>query len=177
DESLGLLYIPEIEIYNPGGIVLYTNLNPSINDVNTIRSMLENQLREKKMHRLKLDQQLLDSLDTRIHIQSVKVTESGQEQSTNSMVLFTIGMICGAMMYLFIFVYGAQIMQGIIEEKTNKVVELIVSSIRPFQLMMGKLLGLASVGLLQFLIWIVLISTLSGALFLLFGIEMPQQQL
>lgn len=177
DESLGLLYIPEIEIYNPGGIILYTTLNPSINDVNTIRSMLENQLREKKMHRLKLDQQLLDSLDTRIHIQSVKVTESGQEQSTNSMVLFSIGMIFGAMMYLFIFIYGAQIMQGIIEEKTNKVVEVIVSSIRPFQLMMGKILGLASVGLLQFLIWIVLISTLSGALFLLFGIEMPQQQL
>src|SRR5690606_6120572 len=160
DESLGLLYIPEIEIYNPGGIILYTTLNPSINDVNTIRSMLENQLREKKMHRLKLDQQLLDSLDTRIHIQSVKVTESGQEQSTNSMVLFSIGMIFGAMMYLFIFIYGAQIMQGIIEEKTNKVVEVIVSSIRPFQLMMGKILGLASVGLLQFLIWIVLISTL-----------------
>src|SRR5690606_37984935 len=79
-------------------------------------------------------------------------------------------------MYLFIFIYVAQIMQGIIEEKTNKVVEVIVSSIRPFQLMMGKIFGLASVGLLQFLIWIVLISTLSAALFLVFGIDMPNQQ-
>lgn len=177
DDSFGLLYIPEIEIYNPGGVVLYSTLNPSINDVNTIKSILEYQLREKKMRQLKLSQQSLDSLATHVNIQSVKVTESGQEQSTNSMVLFSVGMIFGAMMYLFIFIYGAQIMQGIIEEKTNKVVEVIVSSIRPFQLMMGKILGLASVGLLQFLIWIVLISTLSGALFLLFGIEMPHQQL
>ena len=177
DDSFGLLYIPEIEIYNPSGVVLYTTLNPSINDVNTIRSMLENQLREKKMLQLKLDQRSLDSLATHVNIQSVKVTESGQEQSTNSMVLFSVGMVFGAMMYLFIFIYGAQIMQGIIEEKANKVVEVIVSSIRPFQLMMGKILGLASVGLLQFLIWIVLISTLSAALFLMFGIEMPQQQL
>lgn len=176
DDSFGLLYIPEIEIYHPGGIVLYSTLNPSINDVNTIKSMLEFQLREKKMLQLKLDQQLLDSLATHVNIQSVKVTESGQEQSSNSMVLFSVGMLFGAMMYLFIFVYGAQIMQGIIEEKTNKVVEVIVSAIRPFQLMMGKIFGLASVGLLQFLIWIVLISTLSAALFLVFGIDMPNQQ-
>src|SRR5690606_7468980 len=103
-------------------------------------------------------------------------TESGLEQSTDSIVLFSVGMLFGLLMYLFIFIYGAQIMQGIIEEKTNKVVEVIVSTVRPFQLMMGKILGLASVGLLQFMIWILLISTLSAALFLLFGIEMPQQQ-
>lgn len=176
DESLGLLYIPEIEIYNPSGVVLYTTVNPSLNDVNTLKSMLENQLREKKMRQLRLDQRSLDSLATNVNIRSVKVTASGKEQSTDSIVLFSVGMLFGALMYLFIFIYGAQIMQAIIEEKTNKVVEVIVSSVRPFQLMMGKILGLASVGLLQFLIWILLISALSAALFILFGIEMPQQQ-
>src|SRR6185295_16479177 len=79
-------------------------------------------------------------------------------------------------MYMFIFIYGAQIMQGIIEEKTSKVVEVIVSSVRPFQLMMGKIIGLASVGLLQFLIWIILISTLTIGVYGYFGIDPPQQQ-
>lgn len=176
DVSFGLLYIPRIEVYDPRGIVLYTTLNPSMNDVNALKSMLENQLRERKMRQLNLDQKLLDSLATNVNIHSVKVTESGLEQSTDSIVLFSVGMLFGLLMYLFIFIYGAQIMQGIIEEKTNKVVEVIVSTVRPFQLMMGKILGLASVGLLQFMIWILLISTLSAALFLLFGIEMPQQQ-
>lgn len=177
DESLGLLYIPELDLYSPRGIVLYTTLNPSMNEVETLQSMLENQLREKKMLQLKLDQRSLDSLTTDVNIQSVKVTESGQEQSTNSTVLFSAGMLFGLMMYLFIFIYGAQIMQGIIEEKTNKVVEVIVSSVRPFQLMMGKILGLASVGLLQFLIWVILIASLSAALFLLFGIDLSQQKM
>ena len=67
-------------------------------------------------------------------------------------------------------------MQGIIEEKTSKVVEVIVSSVRPFQLMMGKIIGLASVGLLQFLIWIILISTLTIGVYGYFGIDPPQQQ-
>lgn len=176
DVSFGLLYIPRIDVYDPRGIVLYTTLNPSMNDVNALKSMLENQLRERKMRQLNLDQRLLDSLATNVNIHSVKVSESGLEQSTDSIVLFSVGMLFGLLMYLFIFIYGAQIMQGIIEEKTNKVVEVIVSTVRPFQLMMGKILGLASVGLLQFMIWILLISTLSAALFLLFGIEMPQHQ-
>ncbi len=88
-----------------------------------------------------------------------------------------IGMACGIMMYMFIFIYGAQIMQGVIEEKTSKVVEVIVSSVKPFQLMMGKIMGLASVGLLQFLIWIILITTLSSVVLGFFGLEMPQQQM
>lgn len=84
-------------------------------------------------------------------------------------------MACGILMYMFIFIYGAQIMQGIIEEKTSKVVEVIVSSVRPFQLMMGKIIGLASVGLLQFIIWILLITLLSSVVLGYFGLDMQQQ--
>lgn len=90
--------------------------------------------------------------------------------------MFAIGMIGGILIYIFIFVYGAQIMQGVIEEKTSKVVEVIISSVRPFQLMLGKILGLASVGLLQFLIWIVLITTISSFVLGYFGLDTPQQE-
>ncbi|HEY4656628.1 MAG TPA: ABC transporter permease [Cyclobacteriaceae bacterium] len=177
DNSFGLLYIPRLDVYNPKGVVLYTKVNPGPNDIGALRSLLEDQLKETKMRQLRLDQGLLDSLSTHVNISTVTLTETGQEQASDSNVRFAIGMLFGLLMYLFIFIYGAQIMQGIIEEKTNKVVEVIVSAVRPFQLMMGKILGLASVGLLQFLIWIILISTLSGLVFILFGIEMPQQQM
>jgi len=177
DNSFGLLYIPRLDVYNPKGVVLYTKVNPGPNDIGALRSLLEDQLKETKMRQLRLDQGLLDSLSTHVNISTVTLTETGQEQVSDSNVRFAIGMLFGLLMYLFIFIYGAQIMQGIIEEKTNKVVEVIVSAVRPFQLMMGKILGLASVGLLQFLIWIILISTLSGLVFILFGIEMPQQQM
>jgi len=112
-----------------------------------------------------------------VSIQSINVSDAGMEKSSDSKVMFGVGMTCGILMYMFIFIYGAQIMQGIIEEKTSKVVEVIVSSVKPFQLMMGKIIGLASVGLLQFLIWIVLITTLSSVVLGYFGLEMPQQQM
>ncbi len=175
-ESYGLLYIPTFQLSKPEGITLYTKINPSIDDVNNIESLFEGQIKDLKMLKLKIDKKLLDSLTTNVHIKTVKVSEGGQEKSSNSIVMSSIGMTCGILMYMFIFIYGAQIMQGIIEEKMSKVVEVIVSSVRPFQLMMGKIIGLASVGLLQFLIWIILISTLTFGVFGYFGIDPPQQQ-
>jgi ABC-2 type transport system permease protein len=176
DDSFGLLYIPKIDLYRPQGIILYSTVNPGMADIGALNNLMENVIREAKMRDLQVDQSVLDRLATNVNVLSVKVGESGQEQSTNSAVMSGIGMLFGLLMYLFIFIYGAQIMQGIIEEKTNKVVEVIISAIRPFQLMMGKILGLASVGLLQFLIWIVLITVLSSALFFFFGIDMSQEQ-
>lgn len=177
DRSYGLLYIPNFELSNPYGITLYTKVNPSPNEIGDLENMLENRIKELKMVKFNINQKVLDSIKTDISIQTINLSEEGDEQSSDSKVLFGIGMACGIMMYIFIFVYGAQIMQGVIEEKTSKVVEVIVSSVRPFQLMMGKIMGLASVGLLQFLIWIILITTLSSVVLGYFGLEMPQQQM
>src|SRR5687768_6253835 len=177
DQSHGLLYIPNFELANPQGITLYTKVNPSPNEIGDLEGMLENQVKELKMLKFNINQQVLDSIKTDISIRTINISEEGHEETSDSKVLFGIGMACGIMMYMFIFIYGAQIMQGVIEEKTSKVIEVIVSSVRPFQLMMGKILGLASVGLLQFLIWIVLITTLSSVVLGYFGLEMPQQQM
>lgn len=177
DQSYGLLYVPNFELSKPYGITLYTKVNPSPNEIGDLENMLENRIRELKMVRFNINQKVLDSIKTDISIQTINLSEEGDERTSDSKVLFGIGMACGIMMYIFIFVYGAQIMQGVIEEKTSKVVEVIVSSVRPFQLMMGKIMGLASVGLLQFLIWIILITTLSSVVLGYFGLEMPQQQM
>ena len=159
--DLGLLYIPNIDINNPDGITLYSVRSPGIKDESAIASMIKGRVRELKMEKLHIRQKTLDSLDTDVDVKTLSITPDGTEKKSNAGVLYAIGMIFGILMYMFIFIYGAQIMQGIIEEKTSKVVEVIVSSVRPFQLMMGKILGLATVGLLQFLIWIILMSTLT----------------
>ena len=177
DNSFGLLYIPKFELSEPKGIILYTKINPSPTDVADIERVFEGQIKELKMQQLNIDQKLLDQLKTSLNISSVKISEGGQEKSSDSKVLFGVGMAGGILMYMFIFIYGAQIMQGIIEEKMSKVVEVIVSSVRPFQLMMGKIIGLASVGLLQFLIWILLIGTLSTLVMGYFGMQSPSQEM
>ena len=177
DQSHGLLYIPNFDLSKPQGITLYTKVNPSPNELGDLEGMLENQVKELKMVKFNINQKLLDSIKTDISIRTINISEEGHEETSNTNVLFGIGMACGIMMYIFIFIYGAQIMQGVIEEKTSKVVEVIVSSVKPFQLMMGKIMGLASVGLLQFLIWIILITTLSSVVLGFFGLEMPQQQM
>lgn len=177
DSYYGLLYIPKFELSHPNGLTFYTKVNPSPNDIGNIEGMVANRVKELKMQKFSIDQKVLDSLKTDISIENVNVSEAGQEKASNSKVLLGVGITAGILMYMFIFIYGAQIMQGIIEEKTSKVVEVIVSSVRPFQLMMGKIIGLASVGLLQFLIWIVLITTLSSVVLAYFGLQMPQQQM
>ncbi|HNP06543.1 MAG TPA: ABC transporter permease [Cyclobacteriaceae bacterium] len=176
-DDFGLLHIPKINLSHPSGVTLYTKINPSPNDISDLESKIESQIKEAKMIKFNIDQRILDSLKTDISIRSINLSKSGQEKSSDSKVLFGIGMIGGILIYIFIFVYGAQIMQGVIEEKTSKVVEVIVSSVRPFQLMLGKILGLASVGLLQFLIWIVLITSVSSIVLGYFGFDMPQQEM
>ncbi|MEQ8424867.1 MAG: ABC transporter permease [Cyclobacteriaceae bacterium] len=175
-DDFGLLHIPKITLSNPSGISLYTKVNPSPGDIRDLESKLESQIKEAKMIKFNIDQKILDSLKTNISIRSISLSSSGQEKSSDTKVLFGIGMAGGILIYIFIFVYGAQIMQGVIEEKTSKVVEVIVSSVRPFQLMLGKIVGLASVGLLQFLIWIILISTVSSLVLGYFGLDMPQKE-
>lgn len=174
-DDFGLLYIPSFEISQPLTVTLRTKVNHSINDETQVKSILENQIKDLKMKKLHLDQRILDSLKTNVSIKTINISES-QEKASNSLVMAGIGTVCGILMYMFVFIYGTQIMQGVIEEKTSKVVEVIVSSVRPFQLMMGKIIGLASVGLLQFTIWIVLMTTLTFGVFGYFGIDPPQQQ-
>lgn len=177
DDSYGLLHIPSFDLANPKGISLYTKVNPSPTELGDLENILENRIKELKMRKFNIDQVLLDSLKTSVSIQSINLSEEGDEKAGDSTVMFGVGMTCGIMMYMFIFIYGAQIMQGIIEEKSSKVVEVIISSVKPFQLMLGKIIGLASVGLLQFMIWILLITTLSSVVLGYFGLEMPQQQM
>jgi ABC-2 type transport system permease protein len=172
----GILRIPDIDLANPEGLKIYTKENPSIRKMEELTSILEKKIHDLKLEQSNIDKEILSSLKTNISLSNVNVDEKGGEKESNTGILYGLGFVLGIFIYTFVLVYGMQIMLGVIDEKTSKVVEVIISSVRPFQLMMGKILGIAAVGLLQFAIWIILISVLSSATLGILGVSMPQQQ-
>jgi len=175
-KDFALLYLPKFDINKPDGLVIYTQENPSIEKVADLESILADRVRDLKLREFKIDKEILKNLKTNINLKQINLTKSGEEKSSNSGILYGLGFMLGIMIYVFVLVYGIQIMQGVIDEKTSKVVEVIVSSVKPFQLMLGKIVGIAAVGVLQFLIWIVLITFLSSGVLGYFGLKMPQKQ-
>jgi ABC-2 type transport system permease protein len=176
-ENFALLYIPAFNLDKPEGFALYTRENPSIEKIESLRSILKDRIHDLKLEAYNIDKEVLKKLKDNISLSQYNLTETGEEKSSNSGILYAAGFILGILIYMFVLIYGIQIMQGVIDEKSSRIVEVIVSSVKPFQLMMGKIIGIASVGLLQFIIWIVLISVLSSAVFAYFGMNLPQQEL
>lgn len=176
-EDFALLHIPAFDIANPEGFVIYTKENPSIEKVGDLEGVLQDRIRDLKLEQYNIDKATLAGLKTKVNLKQVNITETGEEKSSNSGILYGLGFVLGILIYMFVLVYGIQIMQGVIDEKTSKIVEVIVSSVKPFQLMMGKIIGIASVGLLQFTIWILIITFVSSSVLAYFGLKMPQQQM
>ena len=172
----GFLHIPKINLEKPVGITYFSNENPSMAFIGNLESTLKRKIDELRLYNSGIDPKLISSLRTDVSIQAVTLTSTGQETISNATVNYAIGFVTGILIYTFIFVYGNQIMQGVIEEKSSRIVEILISSLKPFQLMMGKIIGIGAVGLTQFLIWIFLISAVSSLVMGLFGQQLPQQQ-
>jgi ABC-2 type transport system permease protein len=166
--AFGLLYIPAVNLSDPAqinfsGFQFYTKTNASVSSINRIEGAIRRRLEDLKLQRSGLDKQLIDNLRVRVDLDSFNLSDSGETKKSNSQLSFGIGYATGFLIYMFIFIYGSQIMQSVLDEKTSRIVEVIVSSVRPFNLMMGKVLGVGAVGFTQLLIWFVLIGTLSTA--------------
>lgn len=175
-EDFALIYIPDIDIDKPEGILFYAKTSPGINLVSGFESRVEAQIRDIKLTRSGLTEEQLDQLKTNVNIDSFNITETGDEKKSDAGFTFGIGYVMGFMIYIFLFVYGGQVMQGVIEEKNSKIVEVIVSTVKPFHLMIGKVIGVASVGIFQFLIWIVLMSVISFVGMAAFGLSMDPME-
>lgn len=176
-DDFALLYIPKIDINKPEGVAIYTKENPSIEKVGDLESSIATQIHDLKLKEYNIDEAILKSLRPKVNLKQYNLSDTGEEKSSNSGILYVLGFGLGILIYMFVLIYGIQIMQGVIDEKTSKVVEVIVSSVKPFQLMLGKIIGIASVGLVQFTIWIILISVLSSGTLAYFGLKMPQKQM
>ena len=101
-------------------------------------------------------EKIIESTKTHIKLDTIKVGSNGDSQKSSTEIGMILGYIFGFMIYMFIFLYGTMVMQGVMEEKQSRIVEVIISSVKPFQLMMGKIIGIALVGLTQFALWVVL---------------------
>ena len=121
-----------------------------------------------------MDPDILEQIKTEVNLSVIRMDEGGGEKETFTEIQLLLGMVLALLIYLFIMLFGGQVMQGVMEEKSNRIVEIIVSSVKPFQLMMGKIIGVSLVALTQFLMWILL----TGAIYLGFsaavGISNPQ---
>lgn len=157
-----VLHIPEIAFEAPSSLRLFsaraTNLNAKIYVENTLKHEFES----LKLGAAGIDKEILRSIETPVNIHAIRVKEDGQELTDYPEISMALGIIGGIMIYIFIFLFGSQVLRGVMEEKTNRIVEIIVSSVKPFQLMMGKIFGVGLVGLTQFLIWIVLTFAIIG---------------
>ena len=114
---------------------------------------------------LKIDPLLIDSIKNAakgVSIDAVKKDELGKLSTSNFDLASSIGYATGFLIYITLFIYGVMVMRGVMEEKTNRIAEVMISSVKPIQLMMGKIIGIGAVGLTQFLIWIILIGTISA---------------
>ncbi len=169
-EFYGLLYIPDIDIDDPRGIVFFAESNPSIEVIGTLERKLKFEIENIKLKRSELDKETIDGLKANVNIKSINMTDSG-EKTSSAAVATIVGYISALLIYFFIFFYGIMILKGVIEEKTNRIIEVIVSSVRPFQLMMGKIIGVGAVGLTQFLIWVILTALITNGLGAYFNVS------
>lgn len=155
NDLYALLYIPLTELSVPQSAKLYSNKQPNIAVKGYIKNAMGKELEAHKLKASGIDPDILKSIKTNINLFTIQINEGGEEENSNTELSMFIGLAAGILIYFFIFMYGALVMRGVIEEKTNRIIEVIVSSVKPFQLMMGKIIGVAMVGLTQFVLWIV----------------------
>ena len=152
-----ILFIPQ-NILASNTTILYSDKQPSMTVSMHIKNSINKEIENQKLKANNIENldEILKSIKTDINLRNITWSEDGQEKESNTGLAMGIGYGSGMLIYFFIFLFGSQVMRGVIEEKTNRIVEVIVSSVKPFQLMMGKIIGVGLVGLTQFVLWILL---------------------
>ncbi|MEB0248756.1 MULTISPECIES: ABC transporter permease [unclassified Mucilaginibacter] len=154
NEDLSVLLISKNYAHKP--VQFFSKKKPSF----TLTGEVENQMNEiastNTMLANHIDTALLNQAKkNRVNVSAMEVTEAGTKDA-NVGASMGVGIACAILIYMSLFIYGAQVMRGVIEEKTSRIIEVIISSVKPFQLMLGKIIGVGLVGLTQFTAWIVL---------------------
>lgn len=150
---------------NPGDVRLYTTEAPTFDVENNLKSQLGKIIETRKLeaHNIKDLPDIMQQVKTDVSMQTFQQHDTGEQRASSGALSMAVSYLFGFLIYMFVFMYGVAVMHGVIEEKNSRVLEIIVSSVRPFELMLGKILGIASVALTQFLIWVVLIVVLGAA--------------
>ena len=157
-----LLYIKE------NNFTLYSDQQISLSVSKSLEKQLEKIIEHQKLKAAGIDLDILSKAESSVQITTKIISKDGNTTNSQAEASMGIGFICGILIYIFIFMYGTMVMRGVIEEKTSRIVEVIISSVKPFQLMMGKILGVALVGLTQFALWILLTIAIASVAELMF---------
>lgn len=154
-----LFHVPLSESGDPDfwkrNAALYGKEDVSLGLENYATDVLEKAILEHKLLAENVDPAVVANARTKVDLKTFNLSESAERESATE-IKIVVGYAAGFFIYIFIFLYSAQIMRGVIEEKTNRIVEVLISSVRPFQMMIGKIFGIGSVGVLQFAIWVIL---------------------
>ncbi|TAG55425.1 MAG: ABC transporter permease [Runella slithyformis] len=169
----GILYIPAMNLDSPTGISYFSEKSLSAFTQGDIEKTIAEEIENQKLVRSGIDKNVLDKIRTKINISTINLSQEGEKKSSSG-AASVVGYIAAFLIYMFIFLYGSQVMRGVIEEKTTRIVEVIISSVKPFELMMGKILGIAGVALTQFLIWVALSTVVSMVVSSIFGLDAAQ---
>ena len=168
------LFIPKTELNIPSSAVVYSMKQVPMNVESQIKEIMKSEIQVQKLLASGVDPDILEQIKTEVNLSVMRMDEEGGEKETFTKVQLLLGLALSVLIYMFIMLFGGQVMQGVMEEKSNRIVEVIVSSVKPFQLMMGKIIGVSLVALTQFLMWVLL----TGAIYLGFsaaiGISNPE---
>ncbi len=161
-----ILYISENLETNPKSAILFSEEQVGIELKSFISGLLKTHIENQRINALNIPdfKELVEHTKVNLDIKTVKWGKDGEEKMGSAELALMIGMLSALIIYMFIVIYGAQVMSGVVQEKTNRIVEVIISSVKPFELMMGKIIGIAMVGLTQFFLWVIL----SGILLTIF---------
>lgn len=160
----GILYISSELVNTPNAIQLISKKQPPIADLQYMENLLEKDIEKQKLMAYNIENldEIMKNVESNVTIQTQKIDDTGVVKETSTGIAMALAYIGGFLMYMLVFMFGSQVMRGVIEEKTSRVVEVIVSSVKPVQLMMGKIIGIALVGLTQFVIWVLLTFAIVG---------------
>lgn len=159
--NTSILLIPS-DFYHTSKVEFLSNSKPNINTQKEIQNELAEILRNHKLEQLGVDPQKITEINSEVTIAAKEISKNGETVESNTELAMIIAISLSILIYLSLFLYGSQVMRGIIEEKTSRVVEVIISSVKPFQLMLGKIIGIGLVGLTQFFLWFLLTFILAG---------------
>ena len=158
---------------DPKAVKIYSRKEVSADLLSYVTNVLNEQVRRDKLSAYDVQglDKIIEDVQSTLEVSTVKWNDEGEESSSNTGIAIAAGFLFTFMIYMFVMSYGGMVMQSVMEEKTNRIVELMVSSIKPFQLMMGKIVGVAMVGFVQLLIWGVMLAVILGICSVVFGLD------
>ena len=172
----GVLYVsPAFDMYKGTGVEYYSDQQLGLRAQSAITDQMSRVTRAVKLSKLdpNITPTLIDELSKDVEIKAIVLSDAGEKES-NTGIATAIGYVMGFVIYIVMLLYGSMVMRGVMEEKTNRIAEVMVSSVKPFQLMMGKIIGIGMVGLTQFVIWIALVVVLNVGIAAFYGEELAR---